>query len=237
MPEFLHFLDPHPHPQMMVFLSQVLIRLLLAAFLGGAIGLERELKRKPAGLRTQMFICFGCALFTILSDKLAGDMGGDHTRIAAQIIPGIGFLGAGSILHSKSGTTGVTTAATIFVVASIGMAAGGGLFLPAIFATILILLALLVFGAMETKWNLKPITMCYELEATNADQLIVNVNSVLADENRTMQSVQLTKTDGHYRMSFCVDAMQGEHEELSARLRAISGTQQFQRTQSIGVDQ
>ncbi len=232
MPEFMHLLDPRPHPQMMVFLSQVLVRLLLAAFLGGAIGLERELKHKPAGLRTQMFICFGCAFFTILSEKLAGDMGGDHTRIAAQIIPGIGFLGAGSILHSKNGTTGVTTAATIFVVASIGMAAGGGLFLPAIFGTILILLALLLLGAMEERWNLKPITMCYELEAPNAEELVARVNEVLADADRTMQTVQLSKTDGHYRMTFCVDGLRTEHDVLSARLRAIDGAQQFQRTQT-----
>src|SRR5207302_10775084 len=76
-----------------------LVRLVLAAILGGFIGLERELKHKPAGLRTNMFICFGEALFTILSDALAGQHTGDHTRIAAQIIPGIGFIGAGSILH------------------------------------------------------------------------------------------------------------------------------------------
>jgi putative Mg2+ transporter-C (MgtC) family protein len=184
-----------------------------------------------------MFICFGCAFFTILSEKLAGDMGGDHTRIAAQIIPGIGFLGAGSILHSKSGTTGVTTAATIFVVASIGMAAGGGLFLPAIFATIMILLALLALGAVETKWNLKPITMCYELEASNAEDLVAKVNDVLTDQNRTMQSVQLMKTDGHYRMNFCVDALRTEHDVLSQKLRTLHGTQQFQRTQSMENEQ
>jgi putative Mg2+ transporter-C (MgtC) family protein len=230
MPDLMKFLDPRPHPQMMVFLSQVLLRLLLAAFLGGAIGLERELKHKPAGLRTLMFICFGCAFFTILSEKLAGDMGGDHTRIAAQIIPGIGFLGAGSILHSKSGTTGVTTAATIFVVASIGMAAGGGLFLPAIFATILILLSLLLLGAMEERWNLKPITMCYELEASNAEELVARVNDVLSAEHRTMQTVEFSKTDGHYRMTFCVDAMRAEHDALGSRLRSIHGAQQFQST-------
>ena len=90
------------------------------------IGLEREQKRKAAGLRTNMFICFGAAMFTVLSDKLAAGFGGDHTRIAAQIIPGIGFIGAGSILHSKGGVSGLTTAATMFVVASIGMAAGEG---------------------------------------------------------------------------------------------------------------
>src|SRR5579859_6138477 len=110
-------------------LSQTVIRLVLAGILGGAIGMEREFKRKPAGLRTNMFICIGAAMFTLLSDELAGHYGGDHTRIAAQIIPGIGFIGAGSILHSRGSVSGITTAATIFVVASIGMAVGGGLYL------------------------------------------------------------------------------------------------------------
>ncbi len=118
-----------PHITMEDLLSKTVVRLTLAALLGGIIGLEREFKRKPAGLRTNMFICFGSAMFTILSTELARKFGiGDHTRIAAQIIPGIGFIGAGSILHDKGGVSGITTAATIFVVASIGMAAGGGLY-------------------------------------------------------------------------------------------------------------
>jgi putative Mg2+ transporter-C (MgtC) family protein len=108
--------------------------------------LERQLRRKPAGLRTNMFICFGAAMFTVLSDKLAGSLGGDHTRIAAQIIPGIGFIGAGSILHSRGSVVGLTTAATLFVVASVGMAAGGGLYITAIFATLVILIVLAVLG-------------------------------------------------------------------------------------------
>src|SRR5947209_4630422 len=120
-------------------LSSTLVRLVLAAFLGGAIGLEREFSHKPAGLRTNMFICFGAAMFTVLSGELAGAYTGDHTRIAAQIIPGIGFIGAGSILHARSGiVSGLSTAATIFVVASIGMACGGGMYLVAVFATILL---------------------------------------------------------------------------------------------------
>ncbi len=83
-----------------------MLRLVLAAILGGAIGLERELRHRPAGLRTNMFICFGAAMFTILSDALAVKYLGDHTRITAQIIPGIGFIGAGSILHTRGLTSG-----------------------------------------------------------------------------------------------------------------------------------
>src|SRR5262249_50765657 len=79
-----------------------MVRLVLAAILGGVIGLEREYRHRPAGLRTNMFICFGAAMFTLLSDQLHDGHAGDHTRIAAQIIPGIGFIGAGSILHSRA---------------------------------------------------------------------------------------------------------------------------------------
>src|SRR5215468_9553721 len=115
-----------PHFSLDELFSKTLARLMLAAVLGGIIGLERELKRRPAGLRTNMFICFGAAMFTILSMELA--QGNEATRIASQIIPGIGFIGAGSILREKGGVTGLTTAATIFVVAAIGMAIGGGLY-------------------------------------------------------------------------------------------------------------
>ena len=98
---------------------------------------------------------------------------GDHTRIAAQIIPGIGFIGAGSILHDKGGVSGITTAATIFVVASIGMAAGGGLYLVAIFSTMLIYLALHLLGILERQLNLKPLTMTYIVTAEKtADELV-----------------------------------------------------------------
>src|SRR5271163_2738993 len=117
-----------------VVLSSTLVRLLLAAVLGGIIGLERQLRHRPAGLRTNMFICFGAAMFTVLSRQLAG-VESDSARIAAQIIPGIGFIGAGSILHAKASVSGLTTAATLFVVAAVGMAAGGGLYLTACFAT------------------------------------------------------------------------------------------------------
>src|SRR5438876_2780409 len=145
--------------EMGVVLSTTILRLTVAAILGGIIGLERSLKHKAAGLRTNMFICFGSAMFTILSVELAGEFSGDHTRIAAQIIPGIGFIGAGSILHARGGISGLTTAAPLFVVASLGMACGGGLYLPAVFATILILLALQLLGWFERMLNLKPVVM------------------------------------------------------------------------------
>ena len=88
--------------EMGTVISSTIFRLSLATLLGGLIGLERQLRHKPAGLRTNLFICFGAAMYTILSSELAGKYTGDHTRIAAQIIPGIGFIGAGSILHGAA---------------------------------------------------------------------------------------------------------------------------------------
>ena len=217
-----------PGSELAIFVSQVIVRLILAATLGGAVGLERELKHKPAGLRTNMFICIGSAFFTILSDRLASMHPGDHTRIAAQIIPGIGFIGAGSILHSRGTVQGLTTAATIFVVASVGMAAGGGLYIPAIFATLVILVALHLLGWVETRYNLKPLIMAYDVVGAAVDEIIVSINSVLQDERKIMQTIQVSRTDGLSRVQFTVDGTRQEHDELLGRLRHLAAIQRVE---------
>jgi putative Mg2+ transporter-C (MgtC) family protein len=204
-----------------MFLSHTLVRLLLAAFLGGAIGLEREVHHKPAGLRTNLFICVGSAMFTLLSDRLAMAYGGDHTRIAAQIIPGIGFIGAGSILHSRGSVTGLTTAATLFMVASIGMAVGGGLYVVAIFATLIVALALNLLGWFETRFNLKPLVLAYEVVGAQADAVLSDVNQILHDERRMMQTVHIGRTNGDFRVHFTVDATRREHKDLFERIRHV----------------
>src|SRR5258708_4909308 len=165
----------------MSFVAPVsLARLVLAAILGGLIGIERQIKHRPAGLRTNLFICLGAAMFTLLSDDLAVEHIGDHTRIAAQIIPGIGFIGAGSILHNRGDlVTGITSAATLFVVASVGMAVGGGLYLTAIFGTGLILVCLFLLGRAEQWFNLKLLVKTYEVTGSSADIIQSEVNLVL----------------------------------------------------------
>jgi putative Mg2+ transporter-C (MgtC) family protein len=124
------------------------LRLLLAAGLGAAIGLEREMRQKPAGLRTNILIAVGSALFTTVSVHF-GDLGGTPDRVAAQIVTGIGFLGAGAILHSGVSVQGLTTAATIWVNAAVGTAVGAGQCLMATVATVITLLVLLVLGRVE----------------------------------------------------------------------------------------
>ena len=113
----------------------VLLRLSVAAALGGAIGLERELRERGAGLRTHLVVCVGSALFTLVSAYAFVGPHVDPTRIAAQIVSGIGFLGAGAIIRQGLSVRGLTTAATLWLVAAIGMAAGAGYYDAAIIAT------------------------------------------------------------------------------------------------------
>jgi putative Mg2+ transporter-C (MgtC) family protein len=197
-----------------------LARLAVAAILGGIIGLEREIRHRPAGLRTNMFICFGAAMFTILSDVLAVEHLGDHTRIAAQIIPGIGFIGAGSILHTRGLTSGLTTASTLFVVAGVGMATGGGLYLTAVFATGVILIALFSLGYLEQNLNLKTLLMTYEVKGTSVDEISQEVNRILESEHRMMQNVVSGNTGQYIRLQFDVVGCHSEQNELLRRLKA-----------------
>jgi putative Mg2+ transporter-C (MgtC) family protein len=196
-----------------------LTRLVLAAVLGGLIGLEREFKHRVAGLRTNMFICFGAALFTVLSRGLAAETS-DYTRIAAQIIPGIGFIGAGSILHTRGLTTGLTTAATLFVVASVGMAAGGGLYLTAIFATGLVLLALFFLGHMEETFNLKLLMTSYEVTGASVEEISNEVNRILESHHRMMKNMLSGSTGEHVRVQFDVEGCNREQKQLLQQLKA-----------------
>lgn len=213
----LEYLGPHDSAARDVAL--IIARLIVAAILGGTIGIERELKHKPAGLRTQMFICFGAAFYTILSSHLAAMVGGDHTRIAAQIIPGIGFIGAGSILHSRGSVSGLTTAATMFVVASIGMATGAGLFFPALFATMTILIALLILGALEERLNLKASVMAYEVEGQDLEGIVRIINKAMDEEQHAMQTIQISRLDHHYKVQFKAEVSPQENEALLRLLR------------------
>jgi len=115
---------------------QVLLRLFVAAALGGAVGLERELRERQAGLRTHLVVAVGAALFTLVSAYGFRGFGGvDPSRIAAQIVSGIGFLGAGAIIRQGLSVRGLTTAASLWLVAAIGMAAGAGYWDGALIAT------------------------------------------------------------------------------------------------------
>ena len=200
------------------FVATSMARLILAATLGGVIGLEREIKQRPAGLRTNMFICFGAAMFTLLSSGLAG-IPADAARIAAQIIPGIGFIGAGSILHTRGLTSGLTTASTLFVVASVGMAAGGGLYLTAVFATLMVVISLFVLGHLEQTFNLKTLLTSYEVTGSSVEEINLEVNRILERRHRMMQNTLSGSTREHVRVQFDVNGRSREQRELLRELK------------------
>jgi putative Mg2+ transporter-C (MgtC) family protein len=165
----------------MLSLHEIFLRLTVAAALGAIIGIERELRRRPAGIRTSLFVCLATALFTVLSGEIAhllGDSSG--TRIASNIVQGIGFLGAGAILRETGGVVGMTTAATVFVEAAIGMAAGGGLYAVATYATGLVLFGLIVIGWCADHLNLKRRIMVFRITTSHADNVATEVQHMLA---------------------------------------------------------
>ena len=130
---------------------ELIQRLLLSAALGAALGLEREWRQKYAGLRTNILIAIGSTLFTLMSIGLSVSEGDDRTRVAAQIVTGIGFLGAGAIRRTGAGVRGLTTAAMIWVNAAIGVAVGGGEYHLAVIATAVTLVVLTLLTPLE-KW-------------------------------------------------------------------------------------
>lgn len=127
-------------------------KLLAAVLVGGGVGLERELKGKPAGLRTNILICVGSAILMDLSLRLAESHGGDPGRISAQVVTGIGFLGAGTILHTRGQITGLTSAATIWVVAALGLTIGAGRFVEAFGSTVTVMVVLVGLGWVEKRY-------------------------------------------------------------------------------------
>jgi putative Mg2+ transporter-C (MgtC) family protein len=128
---------------------ELIARLGIALALGAAIGFEREMDRQPAGFRTHALVALGAALFTIISAYGFSGSSVDPTRIAAQIVSGIGFLGAGTILHHRGSIRGLTTAASLWSAAAVGMAAGAGLILMATVGTVLIVVVLALLEGVE----------------------------------------------------------------------------------------
>ncbi len=196
-------------------------RLLLATVLGGIIGLERELRHKPAGLRTNMLISMGAALFTIISFAMASEVGGDHTRIAAQIIPGIGFIGAGVVIRERGAVMGITSAATIFVIASIGMACGAGMPVTAIFTTLLLLVALVLLGIAEANFGLHSQMTTFRLTTADSAGMVERVHDIASQLGIELRRWQSHKSPDGFMIEFDADVSIPKERELLTKLGAL----------------
>jgi putative Mg2+ transporter-C (MgtC) family protein len=214
-------------------LQQVLIagdvakRLGLACLLGAAIGLEREYHRKPSGIRTNLLICLACAFFTLLSAVLAGEANPDKSRVASNIVQGIGFLGAGLILHDRNRIRGLTSAASVFVVASIGMACGAGLYVPATLAAGITLLVLELVGFLEMRLNLKSISVTYEARGEDETSLLQAILRALDDVRERLSIVDRDSVGDIHRITFTLNARLRNHERLKGCLLAEQNIQEL----------
>jgi putative Mg2+ transporter-C (MgtC) family protein len=206
----------------MIPLPEIALRLSFAALLGAAIGVERDLHRRPAGIRTSAFVCMGSALFTILSFQLAkisGDTSG--TRIASNLVQGIGFLGAGAILREAGGLVGLTTAATIFVEAAIGMAVGGGLYAVGGYAAALVLFGLVVLGWIAQRWNLKVRILGFRITGTHAENIAAEVQRLLVELKIKPQQFRISMVGVNSVVEFQAEVGHRHQEQIVGRLNRV----------------
>jgi putative Mg2+ transporter-C (MgtC) family protein len=178
----------------------IALKLVVAIVCGGAIGFERELSRKAAGLRTNVLICMGSALFMIISRHIGGGAPyTDPARLVAQVVTGIGFLGAGVILQSRGSITGLTTAATIFVVGAVGIAIGEGMFSVALLSTALIIVVLVVLRKVERFVIRRQRMFHYSLKTRDPAQLLESLLDLLERQHLQLEDFDVDNNpDGEH---------------------------------------
>lgn len=206
--------------QQIVVVNGAIGRLLMACLLGGVVGLQREIRRKAAGVRTNLLICMGSAFFTLLSAVLAGDANPDKGRVASNIVQGIGFLGAGLILHNRSRVSGLTSAATVFVVASIGMSCGAGLYAAAAVASLIVIVALELVGLLERRANLKIYPLIYEARGHDKASMLASILNAMDAAGERLTGMEYDTIGQLERVSFPLTATNKQHERLRGTLLA-----------------
>ena len=204
--------------EQMVVANGAVVRLLVACMLGGLIGLVRELNRKSAGVRTNLLICMGAAFFTQLGIILAGDNSPNKGQVASNIVQGIGFLGAGLIIHNRNRVNGLASAASIWVVASIGMACGAGLYVPAALGACIVVVALAVVGFLEQRASLKAYAMTYEVRGYDTSRMLQSVLGAMDDVHERLTDFQTDVIGEWQRVSFPLATTRRQHERLRVEL-------------------
>jgi putative Mg2+ transporter-C (MgtC) family protein len=206
--------------QQVVVVNGAITRLLTASALGGFIGLEREYKRRSAGVRTNLLICLGAAFFTLLSAVLAGDASPNKGQVASNIVQGIGFLGAGLIIHNRSRISGLTSAASVWVVASIGMACGAGLLAAAAIATVIVVVALELVGFLERRASIKIYSLIYEARGSDQTAMLRCILDAMDKAGERLADFVANSIGDLQRVSFTITATQRQHDRIKGRLLA-----------------
>jgi putative Mg2+ transporter-C (MgtC) family protein len=199
----------------MLPLATITYRLLWAAFLGSVIGVERSARKRPAGMRTSLCVCVGAALFTILSSEIATATGDSSTtRIASNIVQGIGFLGAGVIMRERGSVVGLTTAAAIFVEAAIGMGAGGGMYRVSGIAALMVLAALAGLIYIEEALRLKCRYMLFRITTGSAVDLVPDIHRIFSDLKVKLDNFQISTTGDKHLIQFDADVTHHQQEKV-----------------------
>ena len=212
--------------EQVVFFQGTTTRLLMACAMGGIVGMEREWRHKASGLRTNILICLGSSMFTILSAVLAGAGSPNRGQVASNIVQGIGFLGAGLILHTRNRVLGLTSAATVWVVAAIGMACGAGLYVEALIATLIVYFALRFIGLLESRSRWKRFPMLYEVRGSDDKTMFADILTVLDKGHIRLNIVERDTVGALERVTFTVSASSVRHQQLLAELRECDATDQ-----------
>lgn len=222
----------HPTQQVYSFVQLALpigIKVIMAIVCGGLVGFERELKNKPAGLKTNILICLGSTLYTIISLLLAQSFEsvsfrGDPARVAAQIVPGIGFIGAGAIMQSRATVIGLTTAATIWVVAAIGMCIGCGYPLVGFVFTMTVLFTLLAIDKFEAKFIGRSGAHALEIAFEDDDgQIRSQINQVMANNDVSLEDFDISKNGNLYVLRLQYSNTIAAHKRFILDLWGIKG--------------
>lgn len=209
-------------------LPTFLLRGGFAVLCGAIIGIERERRGKPAGFRTNTLICFGSALYMLVSEFIMRQLGGqsvDPTRIAAQVVTGIGFLGAGTIIQSRGTITGLTSAATIWVVAGIGLIVGAGFPWLGLLCTVLVLMTLVVLGRIEPKLLGRcQFVTCDVIFVDDGGRTRAELAGVFSEHDVDFAKLDITKVDHHTsRLRFKYCAKHPSHHRFLSELWRTPG--------------
>jgi putative Mg2+ transporter-C (MgtC) family protein len=199
---------------------EILARMLVALAVGGAIGAERETRGKPAGFRTMTLICLGSTMFTLASTRLTEDSG-DPSRVAAQIVTGVGFLGAGAILRDGPRISGLTTAATIWITAALGMGIGAGYWEVALVGAALTMLVLVFLPFVERLIDLGRESVSYTVSCEDHD--VSRVEGVIAASGLRVVDRAWGRDHSEATLTWDLVGRHARHEQLAARLFADPG--------------
>ena len=206
---------------------EIVLKILLAAMLGGIIGLERELSHKEAGLRTNILIAVGSALITVLSFRIAArTAGADPARLAAQIVSGIGFLGAGAIIQARFAVHGLTTAATIWTVAAIGIAVGSGFYLLAFVVTLLVVFVLTVFKLLLDLIEKQKRNYVYLITTEEKAALLVDLRRLLTELSIRYSSARLNRRDGSYEFEIIFATSENKNRDFLEKVMLLAGVKE-----------